>query len=106
MDLCHDCLVAQGVLRHVQRLGWLYEDEARDGAVVRTAWGRARKLVERREREDMGLGDAEDGGGGGPQGRALPRTDTAGGVRPCLVWLPQESYWGLAAPRTLHCEDN
>lgn len=37
-DLCHDCLIAGGVIRHVRFLNKLYEVEARDRAALRMAW--------------------------------------------------------------------
>jgi len=51
VDLCHDCWIAQGVLRHVRYLGWLYEVEARGRAAVRLAWEDVNEVIDRYERE-------------------------------------------------------
>lgn len=60
-DLCHDCLVAQGVLRHVRYLGWLYEIESRDRAAIRTAWDNVREVLDQLEWENAGMKRADAG---------------------------------------------
>ncbi len=52
VDLCHDCWIAQGVLRHVRYLGWLYEVEARGRAAVRLAWEDVKDVIDRYESKD------------------------------------------------------
>jgi len=55
VDLCHDCWIAQGVLRHVRYLGWLYEVEARDRAAIRMAWDEVKEVMDRLKWENAGL---------------------------------------------------
>ncbi|KAL7554920.1 hypothetical protein ACHAWF_018475 [Thalassiosira exigua] len=55
VDLCHDCAIAQGLLRHVRYLGGLYEVEARDRAAIRTAWGEVKEVLDRLEWENAEL---------------------------------------------------
>ncbi|KAL7522606.1 hypothetical protein ACHAWX_007302 [Stephanocyclus meneghinianus] len=47
VDLCHNCHVAQGVLRHVKYLGWLYEVDGRGRSAMRMAWGMVREVMKR-----------------------------------------------------------
>lgn len=45
VDLCHNCHVAQGVLRHVRYLGWLYEVDGRGRSAIRLAWKEVREVM-------------------------------------------------------------
>lgn len=47
VDLCHNCSVAQGVLRHVRYLVWLYEVEGRGRAAIRMAWEEVENVIRR-----------------------------------------------------------
>lgn len=54
-DLCHDCLIAGGVIRHVRFLNKLYEVEARDRAALRMAWMEVKCIIGRiSELESLG----------------------------------------------------
>eukprot|EP00580_Thalassiosira_gravida_P016953 CAMPEP_0201665478 /NCGR_PEP_ID=MMETSP0494-20130426/6608_1 /ASSEMBLY_ACC=CAM_ASM_000839 /TAXON_ID=420259 /ORGANISM="Thalassiosira gravida, Strain GMp14c1" /LENGTH=1606 /DNA_ID=CAMNT_0048144447 /DNA_START=213 /DNA_END=5033 /DNA_ORIENTATION=+ len=66
VDLCHDCSITQGVLRHVRYLGWLYEVEGSDRAAIRMAWEEVRESVlDRLQWENDGLeGEEEEGTNG------------------------------------------
>jgi hypothetical protein len=55
VDLCHDCSIAEGVLRHVRYLEGLYEADARDRAAIRMAWDDVKEVVERQKWENAGL---------------------------------------------------
>ena len=52
VDLCHDCWIAQGVLRHVRYLGWLYEVDARERSAIRLAWEEVKNAIDRFEAEN------------------------------------------------------
>ena len=45
VDLCHNCHVAQGVLRHVRYLGWLYEVDGRGRSALRMAWEDVKEVM-------------------------------------------------------------
>lgn len=47
VDLCHNCNVAQGVLRHVRYLGWLYEVDGRGRSAIRMAWRDVREIMQK-----------------------------------------------------------
>jgi hypothetical protein len=55
VDLCHDCSIAEGVLRHVRYLEGLYEADARDRAAIRMAWAEVKEVVDRQKWENAGL---------------------------------------------------
>mmetsp|Transcript_1011 Transcript_1011/g.1766 ORF Transcript_1011/g.1766 Transcript_1011/m.1766 type:complete len:1604 (-) Transcript_1011:415-5226(-) len=55
VDLCHDCWIAQGVLRHVRYLGLLYEVEARGRAAIRMAWEEVKEVIAVFDWENAGL---------------------------------------------------
>jgi Pyruvate/2-oxoacid:ferredoxin oxidoreductase delta subunit len=60
VDLCHDCSIAQGVLRHVRYLGWLYEVEASGRAAILLAWEEVKETMERIQWENEGLDSKEE----------------------------------------------
>lgn len=60
VDLCHDCSIAQGVLRHVRYLGWLYEVEASGRAAILLAWEEVKETMERIQWENDGLDSKEE----------------------------------------------
>jgi len=60
VDLCHDCSIAQGVLRHVRYLGWLYEVEASGRAAILLAWEEVKEVMERIQWENAGLDSDEE----------------------------------------------
>ena len=55
VDLCHDCSIAEGVLRHVRYLEGLYEADARDRAAMLLAWDEVKEVVDRQKWENAGL---------------------------------------------------
>ena len=60
VDLCHDCSIAQGVLRHVRYLGWLYEVEASGRAAILMAWEEVKEVMDRIQWENAGLDSDEE----------------------------------------------
>ena len=59
-DLCHDCSIAQGVLRHIRYLGWLYEVESSGRAAILLAWEEVKEALERIKWENAGLDSTEE----------------------------------------------
>eukprot|EP00804_Cyclotella_cryptica_P015817 CCRYP_006338-RA/>CCRYP_006338-RA protein AED:0.18 eAED:0.17 QI:0/0/0/1/0.5/0.66/3/0/1616 len=59
VDLCHNCHVAQGVLRHVKYLGWLYEVDGRGRSALRMAWGVVKEVMRRVAKMQHENGEAE-----------------------------------------------
>jgi hypothetical protein len=47
VDLCHNCHVAQGVLRHVRYLGWLYEVDGQGRSALRMAWSEVKDVMKK-----------------------------------------------------------
>jgi hypothetical protein len=47
VDLCHNCHVAQGVLRHVRYLGWLYEIDGQGRSALRLAWSEVKDVMKK-----------------------------------------------------------
>jgi len=60
VDLCHDCSIAQGVLRHVRYLGWLYEVESSGRAAILVAWEEVKEVMDRIQWENVGLDSDEE----------------------------------------------
>mmetsp|Transcript_23838 Transcript_23838/g.39287 ORF Transcript_23838/g.39287 Transcript_23838/m.39287 type:complete len:1739 (-) Transcript_23838:1111-6327(-) len=60
VDLCHDCSIAQGVLRHVRYLGWLYEVESSGRAAILVAWEEVKEVMDRIQWENAGLDSDEE----------------------------------------------
>lgn len=60
VDLCHDCSIAQGVLRHVRYLGWLYEVESSGRAAILLAWEEVKEAMDRIQWENAGLDSDEE----------------------------------------------
>lgn len=60
VDLCHDCSIAQGVLRHVRYLGWLYEVESSGRAAILLAWEEVKEVMDRIQWENAGLNSEEE----------------------------------------------
>lgn len=60
VDLCHDCAIAQGVLRHARYLGWLYEVDASGRAAILLAWEEVKESMVRIQWENSGLNSDEE----------------------------------------------